>query len=195
MMRPLALRVPLCLLAVVAGLFATGSRAVAADLADAAHTARIKKIMAGSLPLLGHRNWIVVADSAYPAQAREAIKTIYIGGDQVAAVKTVLEALGAAPHVQPKIYIDAELEHVPEADAPGIDRYRTDLVKLLGGRPAQREPHIDIIEKLDETAKAFDVLILKTDLTLPYTTVFMELDCRYWNEEKEAKLRAALEKK
>jgi len=28
------------------------------------------------LPLYGHRNWIVVADSAYPAQSRPGIETI-----------------------------------------------------------------------------------------------------------------------
>ena len=35
------------------------------------------------LPLLGHRNWIVVADSAYPAQSNPGIETIYTGEDHV----------------------------------------------------------------------------------------------------------------
>jgi hypothetical protein len=31
--------------------------------------------------------------------------------------------------------------------------------------------------------------MIKTDLTLPYTSVFMELDCGYWSPESEAKMR------
>jgi hypothetical protein len=48
---------------------------------------------------------------------------------------------------------------------------------------------------LDEAGKTFNVLILKTNLTLPYTSVFLELDCGYWSEEAEQRLRAALDKK
>jgi hypothetical protein len=52
--------------------------------------------------------------------------------------------------------------------------------------------HMEIIEKLDESAKLFNVLLFKTDLTLPYTSVFVELDCGYWDGDKEARLRKAL---
>jgi hypothetical protein len=31
--------------------------------------------------------------------------------------------------------------------------------------------------------------MVKTNLTLPYTSVFMELDCGYWKPESEAKMR------
>jgi hypothetical protein len=37
------------------------------------------------------------------------------------------------------------------------------------------------------------VLLLKTDLTLPYTSVFIRLDCGYWSDEAEQQLRAAIE--
>jgi hypothetical protein len=36
--------------------------------------------------------------------------------------------------------------------------------------------------------------MIKTDLALPYTTVFMELDCGYWSPENEAKMREAMKK-
>jgi hypothetical protein len=32
-------------------------------------------------------------------------------------------------------------------------------------------------------------------MALPYTSVFLELDCGYWNAEKEQRLRSALESK
>jgi hypothetical protein len=35
--------------------------------------------------------------------------------------------------------------------------------------------------------------VLKTNMTLPYTSVFIELDCGYWSPEAEARLRAAME--
>ena len=35
------------------------------------------------LPLYGHRNWIVVADSAYPAQSKPGIETVVSGAGQL----------------------------------------------------------------------------------------------------------------
>ena len=49
-----------------------------------------------SLPLFGHRNWIVIADSAYPAQSRPGIETIVSGASQIEAARTVLDAIAAA---------------------------------------------------------------------------------------------------
>jgi hypothetical protein len=38
----------------------------------------------------------------------------------------------------------------------------------------------------DTLAKLFNVLIIKTDLAIPYTSVFFQLECGYWNAEAEA---------
>ncbi len=151
--------------------------------------------VAAELPLLGHRNWIVVADSAYPAQSRAGIDTIYIGGDQAAAVSEVLKMVERAKHVRSIVYLDKELKSVAEADAPGVDSYRGALKARLGDRPFQTLPHESIIAKLDEAAKTFRVIILKTDCTIPYTSVFVELDCGYWSAEKEQRLRNTLDQK
>ena len=135
-----------------------------------------------------------MVDSAYPAQARASIETVATGAEQLDVARAALEAVDAASHVRPIIYLDAELEHVAEADAPGIDAYRTELKQLLAGRRVQSMPHEDIIAKLDEAGKTFRVLILKTDLALPYTSVFVQLDCGYWSAEAEEKLRKAMPK-
>jgi hypothetical protein len=37
------------------------------------------------------------------------------------------------------------------------------------------------------------VLILKTSATIPYTSVFLQLNCRYWSDDAEARLRAAMQ--
>lgn len=142
--------------------------------------------------LYGHRNWIVIADSAYPAQSREGIETLATHAGQIDVVRQVLGALDDMHHVRPIVYTDAELPHVSEKDAPGISAYRRQLTEVLGNRPVQVIPHEQIISKLDEAGATFRVLILKTDLALPYTSVFLQLDCGYWSAEAEKRLRAAL---
>ena len=146
------------------------------------------------LPLLGHRNWIAVVDSAYPLQTSGGIETIETGADQVEIVQAVLEAIGKSRHVRPVIFTDAELKAVPESDAAGVTAYRESLSKLLerieGGKvEAQALPHEQIISKLDEAGKTFHILVLKSTMTIPYTSVFIRLDCGYWTEEQEKRLR------
>jgi hypothetical protein len=144
------------------------------------------------LPLLGHRNWIVVVDSAYPLQTAPGIQTIYVTADQLEVVKTLLAELARTKHVQPTIYTDLELGHVAEKNAPGIGAYRAALSKVLAGQPVQSLLHEQIIGQLDEAGRKFRVLVIKTPLTLPYTSVFFELQCGYWNAESEQQLRDAI---
>jgi L-fucose mutarotase/ribose pyranase (RbsD/FucU family) len=146
------------------------------------------------LPLLGHRNWIVIADSAYPWQTAAGIETINTGAEQLEVIKAVLTALDGAHHVKANIFLDAELAHVPEADAKGVSMYRDELNSLLGKRAVESLPHEQIIAKLDEAGKTFHVLLLKTKLTIPYTSVFLQLDCAYWDAGAEKRLREALKK-
>jgi L-fucose mutarotase/ribose pyranase (RbsD/FucU family) len=145
-----------------------------------------------SLSVMGHRNWIVVADSAYPAQSSQAIETIATDDDHFRVLEWVLKALDKAPHVTPKIYLDSELRYIPEKDAPGIDACRTRLSNILAGRAVTYTPHIESIETLNKMARIYNVLVLKTSLALPYTSVFMELDCAYWNPQAEQNLRTIM---
>lgn len=55
--------------------------------------------------------------------------------------------------------------------------------------------HEDVIRELDNSAKIFDVLIIKTNLTIPYTSVFFQLECGYWNAGAENNLRTNLNAK
>lgn len=144
------------------------------------------------LPEYGHRNWMVVADSAYPKQSAPGIKTIATGQGQLEVLEIVLEAIADAPHVRSIVMLDAELDSVPEEDAPGVTAYRNALKNTLKGKEVKVMPHEDIISELDKGSELFNVLLLKTDLTLPYTSVFLQLDCDYWNSEKERRLRDAL---
>jgi len=144
------------------------------------------------LPLFGHRNWIVVADSAYPAQSKPGIETVLATGTQIEVVRGVFNAIDACTHIKANVYTDQELGLVAERDAPGISEYRGHLADLLDGAKMNCIPHEQIIAKLDQAAQVFRVLIIKTDMTIPYTSVFFELDCAYWNAEAEARLRKAI---
>ena len=146
------------------------------------------------LPAYGHRNWIVIADSAYPAQSREGIETIVSGADHLQVLEYVLNALSSAKHVRPIVFTDRELNYIPETDAPGITAYRNELGLILKSRNMETLPHEQLISKLDSTAQTFRVLIIKTNMTLPYTSVFLQLDCAYWTSQAEQKLRASMAK-
>ena len=144
------------------------------------------------LPLLGHRNWIVVADSAYPWQSSAGIETIVTGQDHIAVVRGVLEAIAGSRHVRPVVHLDAELPFVAEAHAPGVTACREALTGALGELATASLPHEDIIGLLDGAGRAFRILLLKTTLALPYTSVFVRLDCGYWSAEAEEALRVAI---
>lgn len=144
------------------------------------------------LKLYGHRNWIVVADSAYPAQSAAGIETIVCDADQTEVLRFVLARIDESHHVRPVIYLDKELAMVPEGDAPGVSQYRRNLSGLFGERHVTELPHESIIGKLDETSQKFRVMILKTTMTIPYTSVFFQLDAGYWSADSEKRLREAL---
>jgi L-fucose mutarotase/ribose pyranase (RbsD/FucU family) len=144
------------------------------------------------LPLFGHRNWIVVADAAYPAQSNAGIETILAGAEQLQVIRTVLDAVAASKHIRANIYLDRELEFVSEKDAAGVASYREQLVALLNGLELLQLPHEQIITRLDQSAQLFRILIIKTELTIPYTSVFFELDCGYWDAQAEERLRLAI---
>jgi len=107
-----------------------------------------KSVLVERMPEYGHRNWIVIADSAYPAQTRAGIETIVTHENQLTVVKTVLEQFGKAKHVRPVVYLDDELAYVSDSDAAGIAAYRKDLTKLLANRNPASLPHEQTIAKL-----------------------------------------------
>jgi hypothetical protein len=151
-----------------------------------------EEVLVDRLPLYGHRNWVVIADSAYPAQSREGIETIVAGGDQITVLGRVFALLGECEHINPTIYTDQELNFVSEADAGGVTAYRGQLEQLLKGQNVRVLPHEQIISRLDRVGQMFCVLLIKTSMCIPYTSVFFELECGYWNAEAEKRLRASM---
>jgi hypothetical protein len=141
------------------------------------------------IPALGHRNWIVVADSAFPLQISPGIETIVTNEDHFSVLEKVLKAVDGAKHLRPKIWLDKELGFVTEDLAPGADEARRRLDEALRGRGAAPVLHGELIARLDQAGRAFKIVMVKTTLAVPYTSVFLELDCGYWPAEAEAKMR------
>jgi hypothetical protein len=141
------------------------------------------------LPLLGHRNWILIVDSAYPLQTSHGIETIETGATLPEVTQEVLRDLDGSIHVRPIVYMDSELPYLTDDDAAGVTRYQHEIHTVLGNRPVNRLIHEQLLRKIDEAGGMFDILVLKTTLTIPYTSVFLQLDCKYWSAASEDKLR------
>lgn len=140
--------------------------------------------LADLMPCLGHRNWIAVVDAAFPDLIAPGMTSLTGPG-----LVDVLRAIERTSHVRPVAFLDVELEHLTEADVPGIEGFRHDLMELLDGVPVRHLPHEKIIQQLADAGQTFRVVVVKTPATMPYTSVFIRLECGYWDEESEARLR------
>jgi len=145
-----------------------------------------------TLPLLGHRNWILVVDKAYPMQSAPGIQTIYSNEHLLNVLKHVVKQIRNEGHVKPIVYTDKELLFMRDDLCPGVDNFKSNLTKILSKSDVQVLPHESVFAKLEEASKTFSVLVIKSDCLLPYTSVFMELDCGYWSAQKEKSLRDRL---
>ena len=73
------------------------------------------------MPLMGHRNWILVVDSAYPLQVSPGVETIETNASETEVLHFVLGAVARSHSCRrPDAFMeDAELPFVSDQDAPG----------------------------------------------------------------------------
>ena len=151
-----------------------------------------KKQFDQTLLLLGHRNWIIVADKAFPQQNAAGMEIINTNENLLTVLKYVLQQVNASAHVKPIIYQDKELSFITEGQANGVKQFINQSKQVFNGNPVQIILHDSVFTKLDEASKLFKVVVLKTNETIPYTSVFLQLDCAYWSGEKEKQLRTTM---
>lgn len=144
------------------------------------------------IKLLGHRNWIVVADAAYPLQSKNGITTILSETNHQETIDIVNALIAKENHIRPLIHLDKEIDFVQEEASPGIMEFKNYLRTTLPTEKVNKELHECIISKLDKAAEVFNVVIIKTNFTIPYTSVFFQLDCAYWSADKELELRSMM---
>ena len=141
------------------------------------------------LPLMGHRNWILIVDSAYPEQVGQGVETIATNADHFDVLRALLMAVQNSVHTRPVIFLDAELPFVPDQEAPGVANYRAQMSTLLHDYEVHSRLHQLLIDEIAKDSEQYHVLVLKTRLTIPYTSVFVHLDCKYWSADNERNLR------
>ncbi|MFI3322387.1 MAG: hypothetical protein R3Y50_07680 [Rikenellaceae bacterium] len=144
------------------------------------------------LPKLGHRNWILIVDSAYPLQSSEAIETLVSNENIEDVLKYVLKNIDKSDHIKPIVYQDKEFSFMCNEWSDDCEELRVDINKILAGYNPNVILHDEIFEKLDAASKLFNVLVIKTECTVPYSSVFVELDCGYWDSSSESSLRNSM---
>jgi len=147
------------------------------------------------LPLLGHRNWVLVVDKAFPLQSAQGMTVINTGEQLPDVLQYVIGSISTSSHVKPIVFTDLEFAQITEDLSPGVDALKKSISTSLKNYPQNTLLHNDVFAKLDSASNLFEVLVLKTESTIAYSSVFIQLDCAYWNAEKEKKLRSRLGRK
>lgn len=142
-----------------------------------------------NLPKLGHRNWIVIADAAYPEQCGDGVKVVVANDPLDEVLRTVLTAIDEAGHVSANVKTDRELEFLTDELCPGVSALRDSIRFETGQLPTTEVDHDSILEMLNVDATSYSIFVIKTNTMIPYTSVFLRLECGYWDSDKEKYLR------
>ena len=141
------------------------------------------------LPLLGHRNWVLVVDKAFPLQSAAGMTVINTSEELPIVLKKAMVSISKSTHVKSIVYTDLELKYITEDLSKGVDSLKASVFGTLKGFEVNSILHNDVFAKLDSSSKLFKVVVLKTETTIPYSSVFIQLDCAYWDGNREKQLR------
>lgn len=144
------------------------------------------------LAILGFNNWIVIAEASFPVLAGPGVRTLPARASISEVLDEVLTQLEYSDSVTPRITLPKELRGLHNDQAPGVDSYRQELQTALHGFPTRELDYRALTRLLTNTSKKYRVLVIKTETSLPYTSVFLELDTNYWDHENEQNLRRHL---
>ena len=143
---------------------------------------------------LGYRNWIVIAEASFPAHNRPGVRQVSAPVEIPEALDYVLHALEQTENVRPQVYLTREVRAVENDFAPGIDEFRKRIQSALHGHEATELDQQSLLTLLEDANRSFDVLVIRTQSALPYTSVFLELQPGYWDEASETRLRERIER-
>jgi L-fucose mutarotase/ribose pyranase (RbsD/FucU family) len=151
-----------------------------------------KAVFQSRLALYGHRNWIVVSDSAFPAFSKPGVETVVANEGLSSVLKYVESAISTSRHVRATAFVDKELQFIDENDFPGVSELRRQIRVAFTKTPDSSMLHAKLMSQVDEAGETYRVLFIKTTETIPYTTVFLRLDCGYLDDAGERKIRSAM---
>ncbi|WP_223583659.1 hypothetical protein [Sphingobacterium sp. GVS05A] len=152
------------------------------------------EVLLQKVPLLGHRNWILIVDKAYPAPTGANILVLDSKKQMPEVLDYVVQLLDKQHHVKPIFYFDKEFDYLDDRLAPGLKEYKESLTKLLPHIEKRSLLHEDVFGKIDKAADLFQIIVVKTESLIPYSSVFIELDCKYWDANREKILRERMTK-
>jgi hypothetical protein len=143
---------------------------------------------------LGYRNWIVIAEASFPAHNRPGLRQVNAPVEVPEAVDYVLHALEQTENVRPQVYLTRELRSVENDFAPGIDELRQRVRDSLHGHEPTELDQQSLLVLMEDANRSFDVLVIRTQTALPYSSVFLELKPGYWDADSESRLRERIER-
>lgn len=143
---------------------------------------------------LGYRNWIVIAEASFPAHNRSGLRQITAPVEVPEAVDYVLQALEQTENVRPQVYLTREMRSVENDFAPGIDQLREQIHDSLHGHEPTELDQQSLLTLMEDANRSFDVLVIRTQTALPYSSVFLELKPGYWDADSETRLRERIER-
>jgi len=111
-----------------------------------------------------------------------------VNDDLPSVLKYVAGAISKSRHVRATVFLDRELQFIDEHDYPGVSELRRQITSPFSKDQVSSIPHTEVLSKIDETGKTFRILFIKTSETIPYTSVYMRLDCGYMSDEVERKI-------
>ena len=142
---------------------------------------------------LGYRNWIVIAEASFPAHSRIGVRQVSAPVEIPEALDYVLRALEQTENVRPQVYLTRELRSVENDFAPGIDVMRNRIQVALHGHETTELDQQSLLTLMEDASRSFDVLVIRTQSALPYSSVFLELRPGYWDADSESRLRERIE--
>jgi len=142
---------------------------------------------------LGYRNWIVVAEASFPAYSRRGVRQVTADVEIPEALDYVLHVMERTENTRPNVYVARELRSVENDYAPGIEPFRKRITGALHGHETLQIDHQSLLLLLEDANRSFDVLIIRTQTALPYSSVYLELLPGYWDADSEARLRERIE--
>ncbi len=143
---------------------------------------------------LGTYNWVIIAEPSFPALSRSGVTTITTPVSTTEALDGVLQSIDSHSHVRPRIHLTREAGAVIEHDTPGIDDYRKKLNQVLNERDTLTLTNNTLNLLITDARKNYRILVIKTTTSLPYTSVFLELESGYWDGVSETALRKRLKR-
>ena len=151
-----------------------------------------KQVLRSRLPLYGDRNWIVVADSAFPEYSEPGIETIVVHEDLPTVLKYVAGAIASSKHLRSDVYLDRELKFVDEQDYPGVSQLRKTIHGDFAAGQISSIPHVDVLKKIADAGAMYRILFIKTTGRIPYSSVYIRLDCGYMTVAVRRKIDDAM---